>query len=377
MIGIRERLMLLHDFDYHLPHSLIAQQPLAKRDAARMMLLDRHAQALEDRRFSELPGILRPGDLLVFNNTRVFPARLLGQRRGTRSQPVGKGNPAVREYLKAEVELLLTRRETGDVWQGLVHPGRRVRTGEILVFGDGQLEAEVLDRGEYGMRRVRLVSRTSSEGAPRAAGVDELIDRFGHVPLPPYIHRPDEPRDRQAYQTVYARVRGAVAAPTAGLHFTERILKELESREIETAEITLHVGPGTFRPVQTGRIEEHHVDAEEFEISGETAARLNRALQDGRRVVAVGTTTVRTVEHAVRATGGQIEAGRGETSLFITPGFDFRVVGALLTNFHLPRSTLLMLVAAFAGREFTLSAYQHAVSEQYRFYSYGDCMLVV
>ncbi len=369
--------MLLQDFDYHLPHSLIAQQPLAERDAARMMLVDRSAQAFEDRRFSELPGILRPGDLLVFNNTRVFPARLLGRRRGTRSQPIGKGNPAAREYLKAEVELLLTRRESDNVWHGLVHPGRKVRTGEILVFGDGQLEAEVLDRGEYGLRRVRLASRSESGTTAGAATVDELIDRLGHIPLPPYIHRPDEPRDREAYQTVYARVRGAVAAPTAGLHFTDRVLSALASRGIETAEITLHVGPGTFRPVQTERIEEHRMDPEVFEISEETAARLNRALQDGRRVVAVGTTTVRTLEHAARETGGQIEPGRGETTLFITPGFDFRVVGALLTNFHLPRSTLLMLVAAFAGHEFVLDAYQHAVNEQYRFYSYGDCMLIV
>jgi S-adenosylmethionine:tRNA ribosyltransferase-isomerase len=377
MIGICERSMLLHEFDYLLPHSLIAQQPLAERDASRMMFLDRARQELEDRRFGELPGILRPGDLLVLNNTRVFPARLLGHRRGTRSQPIGKGNPAAREYLKAEVELLLTRRETGDVWQGLVHPGRKVRTGEILMFGDGELEAEVLDRGEYGLRRVRLVSRASRESTGSTASVDELIDQLGHVPLPPYIRRPDGPQDRETYQTVYARMRGAVAAPTAGLHFTQRILKELESRGIERAEITLHVGPGTFRPVQTERIEEHHMDPEVFEISEEAAGRLNSVRREGRRVVAVGTTTVRTLEHAIRAPGGQIESGRGETSLFITPGFDFRVVGALLTNFHLPRSTLLMLVAAFAGREFTLRAYQHAVSEQYRFYSYGDCMLIV
>ena len=368
--------MLLHEFDYHLPNSLIAQQPLAERDASRMMLLNRGTQTIEDRRFSELPGILRPGDLVVFNNTRVFPARLLGRRRGTRSQPIGKSNPAAREYLKAEVELLLTRREAGDVWQGLVHPGRKVRTGEILVFGDGELEGEVLDRGEYGLRRVRLAACSPSKGASGAADVDELIDRLGRMPLPPYIHRPDDPRDREAYQTVYARVRGAVAAPTAGLHFTERILKELESRGVETAEITLHVGPGTFRPVQVERIEEHHMEPEVFEISEETAACLNCACSDGRRVVAVGTTTVRTLEHAVRASDGMIEPGRGETNLFISPGFDFRVVGALLTNFHLPRSTLLMLVAAFAGREFTLCAYQHAVSEQYRFYSYGDCMLI-
>jgi len=369
--------MLLHDFDYLLPHPLIAQEPLAERDASRMMLLDRTAQTFEDRQFRELPGILQPGDLLVLNNTRVFPARLLGRRRGTRSQPIGKSNPAAREYLKAEVELLLTRREAGDVWQGLVHPGRKVRIGEILVFGDGELEAEVLDRGEFGLRRVRLVPRSPRMGAAGAARVDELIDRLGRVPLPPYIHRPDEPQDRESYQTVYARVRGAVAAPTAGLHFTGRVLKELESRGVEMAEITLHVGPGTFRPVQTERIEEHHMDPEVCEISEEAARSLNRARRERRRVVAIGTTTVRTLEHAVRTPGGQIQPGRSETSLFITPGFDFQVVGALLTNFHLPRSTLLMLVAAFAGREFTFRAYQHAVDMRYRFYSYGDCMLIV
>ena len=362
--------MQLHDFDYDLPPELIAQQPLASRDASRMMLLDRAAQTLEDRPFSDLPGILRPGDLVVFNNTRVFPARLLGRRRGIRSQPIGKGNPAVREYLTGEAELLLTRRESDDSWQGLVHPGRKIRPGEVLIFGDGALEAEVLGRGERGMRRVRLVSRDGRT-------VDEAIDRFGHVPLPPYIHRPDEPGDREAYQTVFARVPGAVAAPTAGLHFTARILDELRARRVETVEITLHVGPGTFRPVQTVRVEEHRMEPEVFEISEAAAVCLNRAIDESRRVVTAGTTCMRTLEHAARAHSRRIEPGCGETNLFIYPGFDFRVVGALLTNFHLPRSTLLMLVSAFAGRDFILRAYRHAVEERYRFYSYGDCMLIV
>lgn len=402
--------MHLSDFDYVLPPDLIAQQPLADRSASRLLVLNRSAQTFEDRRFADLPDLLEPGDLLVLNNTRVFPARLLGRRRGTRAQPIGKGNPAAREYLTGEVELLLTRRESEDVWQGLVHPGRKIRTGEVLVFGDDELEAEVLDRGERGVRRVRLspghrsgtvgadllASSFGSTGAAARADaptgdigpeIDRLIDRLGHVPLPPYIHRRDQPQDRDTYQTVYAKVRGAVAAPTAGLHFTPQVLRALAARGIDTAEITLHVGPGTFRPVQVEHVEEHRMEPEAFEISQDTAARINNALSDGRRIVAVGTTCVRTLEHAARlvakregrAIGGvsQISAGHGETDLFIYPGFEFRVISALLTNFHLPRSTLLMLVSAFAGREFVLRAYEHAVQERYRFYSYGDCMLVV
>ena len=364
--------MQLDDFDYDLPAELIAQRPVAERDASRMMLLDRTNQSFDDRRFCELPRILGPGDLIVFNNTRVFPARLLGRRRGIRSQPVGKRNPAAREHLTGEAELLLTRRESDDVWQGLVHPGRKIRTGEVLVFGDGLLEAEVLGRGERGMRRVRLIPHASGGGT-----VDEAIDLLGHVPLPPYIDRPDEPADRESYQTIFASVRGAVAAPTAGLHFTGRVLAELKTRGVETVEITLHVGPGTFRPVQTGRVEEHRMEPEVFEISEGAADSLNRAIAERRRIIAAGTTCVRTLEHAIRAGGGRIEPGQGETNLFIYPGFEFRAVGALLTNFHLPRSTLLMLVSAFAGREFILRAYRHAVEERYRFYSYGDCMLIL
>jgi len=404
--------MYLSDFDYELPPELIAQQPLSDRSASRMLVVSRSEQRFEDRRFADLPNLLRSGDLLVLNNTRVFPARLLGRRRGTRSQPIGKGNPAAREYLSGEAELLLTRRESADVWQGLVHPGRKIRTGEVLVFGDDELEAEVLDRGERGLRRVRLragakasapsaetvletgadlhASQFDSTGiatnsAPAGAvgpEIDRMIDRLGHVPLPPYIHRADQPQDRETYQTVYAKVRGAVAAPTAGLHFTPQVLSDLSQRGIETAEITLHVGPGTFRPVQAERVEDYRMEPETFEISEEAAERINRALSEGRRVVAVGTTCVRTLEHAAGAATGRpdrarVQPGRGETNLFIYPGFAFRVVGALLTNFHLPRSTLLMLVSAFAGRDFVLRAYQHAVDERYRFYSYGDCMLVV
>lgn len=361
--------MLVDDFDYQLPPELIAQRPLSPRDASRMMVLDRKASTFRDGMFRELPQTLEPGDLLVFNNTKVFPARLLGRRRGIHAQPIGAGNPAAREFLTGEVELLLTRQENGAIWEGLVHPGRKVKTGEVLVFGDGELEAEVIDRGSYGLRRVRLRAR---EGA-----VDDLIDRLGHVPLPPYIRRPDESEDHQTYQTVYAKVRGAVAAPTAGFHFTERVLEAVRQRGIETCEITLHVGLGTFQPVRVKRVEEHNMETERYEISESAASALNQAVRHGRRIIAVGTTSVRTLEHVARAHGGEIEPGKGETNLFIYPGFDFRLVRGLLTNFHLPKSTLLMLVSALAGRDLIFKAYEHAVEERYRFYSYGDCMLIL
>jgi S-adenosylmethionine:tRNA ribosyltransferase-isomerase len=361
--------MFLEEFDYALPQELVAQRPLAERDASRMMVLWREAKTFEDHRFTELPEILRAGDLLAFNNTRVFPARLLGRRGGSRSQKVGKRNPAVRTHLTGEAELFLTRDEGDGVWQGLVHPGRKIRTGETLIFGDGELEAEVIGRGDFGLRRVRLRAKGGS--------VEAAIDSLGHVPLPPYIRRPDDLADRTTYQTIFARQRGAVAAPTAGLHFTERVLGELRARGVENAEITLHVGLGTFQPVRVSRVEEHKMETERFEISQNAAAAVNRALDERRRVVAVGTTCVRTLEHSAKENGGRIRAGGGETSLFITPGFEFRAVSALLTNFHLPKSTLLMLVSAFAGREFLLRAYRRAIEERYRFYSYGDCMLIL
>lgn len=361
--------MLLHDFDYSLPAELIAQRPLAERDASRMLVVDRAADAFSDRLFRELPQILEPGDLLVFNNTRVLPARLLGRRRGVTAQPVGKGNPAARSYLRGEVELLLTRQEEDSIWQGLVHPGRKIRTGEVLVFGNDELEAEVLGRGEYGVRRVRLRARDGN--------IETAIDRLGHVPLPPYIRRADDAADRETYQTVFARIRGAVAAPTAGFHFTNRVLAELAARRVETCEITLHVGLGTFQPVRCERVEDHRMEAERYEISEAAAAALNRAVDEGRRIIAVGTTCVRTLEHVAGQHGGRVVTGRGETNLFIYPGFEFRIVRALLTNFHLPRSTLLMLVCAFGGRSLVLAAYRHAVEQRYRFYSYGDCMLLV
>jgi len=384
--------VLVSDFDYDLPEELIAQAPLAERAGSRMLHLVRDTEQLEDRQFRELPELLRPDDLVVFNNTRVFPARLFGQRSGERSQPVSRRNPAAREFLKGRVEVLLIKPSTVDgqrstadlnplVWDALVRPGRKIGIGEKLFFGENsELRAEVIARGEFGERTLCF------EGV---ADFFSVVERIGHVPLPPYIARADEAADRERYQTVYARERGSVGAPTAGLHFTPEILERMRARRIETAEITLHVGLGTFQPVHVDQVEEHRLHREWYRISKEAAAQINRALAAGRRVVAVGTTTVRTLEYAAlvwhgsstRAPGSEtrathVRAGAGEADIFIYPGFRFRVVGAMLTNFHLPKSTLLMLVSAFAGRERVLKAYRHAVEERYRFYSYGDCMLV-
>jgi S-adenosylmethionine:tRNA ribosyltransferase-isomerase len=334
-----------------------------------MMVVEREAGTFRDQVFRDLPELLNPGDLLAFNNTKVFPARLLGRRQGLHSQPVGKRNPAAREFLRGEVELLLTRQESGDVWEGLVHPGRKVRTGEILLLGDGELEAEVIGRGDYGVRRVRLRAR---EGT-----IEDAIDRLGHVPLPPYIRRADETQDRETYQTIYAKVRGAVAAPTAGFHFTEGVFESLRRRGIETCEITLHVGLGTFQPVRVEQVEDHRMEAERFEISESAAVALNTALEQGRRIIAVGTTSLRTLEHVGSEHDGKIEPGGGETNLFVYPGFKFRVIRGLLTNFHLPKTTLLMLVSAYAGRERILAAYAEAIRRRYRFYSFGDAMLIL
>lgn len=370
--------MLVSDFDYHLPPELIAQEPLAERTASRMLRLDRATGAVRDSLFREFPEALRPGDLLVLNNTRVFAARLFGHRSGQRAQALSPKNPASREFLKGKVEVLLTKRATepapdakpetrNEVWNALVRPGRKIGVGERLYFGEeGELQAEVIGRGEFGERTLRFSAVEDFFG---------VVERIGHVPLPPYIARQDRPGDRERYQTVYARTRGSVAAPTAGLHFTPEVLARLAERGIETAEITLHVGLGTFQPVHAEVVEEHKLHSEWFRISDEAATRISQALADKRRVVAVGTTTVRTLEYSARQ-DGQVHAGDGDADLFIYPGFRFRVVGALLTNFHLPKSTLLMLVSAFAGREQVLAAYGHAVEQTYRFYSYGDCMFI-
>ena len=410
--------MLVSDFDYHLPDELIARQPLADRAAARMLHLDRRSGRLVDRSFREFPELLRPGDLLVFNNTKVLPARLFGHRSGSRAQKLSSDNPAAKDFLRGQVEVLLAKRLSAPEleWEALVHPGRKLGVGERLYFGgeateqSHELTAEIVGRGSFGERRLRFDP------------VDDffaVLERIGHVPLPPYIDRPDRPEDREQYQTVYAKAVGSVAAPTAGLHFTREILERIRQRGIETAELTLHVGLGTFQPVRTEVVEEHRLHTEWYEISPKAAERIQRARDAGRRIVAIGTTTVRTLEVAVshpfaasgrkdgapelhsttgpsrRSPGGasrpepdvsrssrvseeegRITAQRGEADIFIYPPFEFKVVSAMLTNFHLPKSTLLMLVSAFAGRERVLHAYEHAVSERYRFYSYGDCMFV-
>lgn len=361
--------VLVADFNYHLPEELIAQEPLAERAASRMLRLERASARIEDSCFGDLPTLLRPGDLVVFNNTRVFPARLYGQRSGSKAQPLSPQNPASHGFLKGRVEVLLTRQVSADPneWECLVRPGRKIGVGEKLFFGgDVGLVAEVISRGSFGERRIRF------DPTPDFFG---QVEKIGHVPLPPYIAREDSSADRDRYQTVYARERGSVAAPTAGLHFTPEIMQQIREHGIEIAEITLHVGLGTFQPMRVEKVEEHKLHQESYEISEDAAARINRALGEGRRVVAVGTTTVRTLEYSARESG-HVVAGCGEADLFIYPGFRFRVVGALLTNFHLPQSTLLMLVCAFGGTEPVLSAYRHAVEQRYRFYSYGDCMLV-
>ena len=362
--------MLVKDFHYELPQELIAQQPLADRSASRMLHLSAATGAFQDRQFRNLPDLLRPDDLVVFNNTKVFPARLFGRRAGLRSQPVSPNNPASRDFLRGQVEVLLTRQVQQDPneWECLVRPGRKIGVGEHLFFGENdELNAEVTQRGEFGERRIRF------------AGVPDFFARvgqIGHIPLPPYIDRPDSREDRDRYQTVYAREQGSVAAPTAGLHFTPAILSRLADRGIETAEITLHVGLGTFQPVRTEVVEQHQLHSERYSISGEAAARIQRAREQSRRIVAVGTTTVRTLEYSAQQAKGEVRADEGEANLFIYPGYQFTVVRALLTNFHLPESTLLMLVCAFAGRELVLEAYAHAVRSRYRFFSYGDAMLL-
>jgi S-adenosylmethionine:tRNA ribosyltransferase-isomerase len=362
--------VLVSDFYYDLPEDLIAQQPLADRAASRLLHLDRSTRRCRDLQFRDLPELLRPGDLIVFNNTRVFPARLYGRRAGLKSQPLSPHNPAARDFLHGRIEVLLTGQLTHEPneWECLVRPGRKIRLGERLFFGErDELQAEVVARGAFGERRIRFQP---------VEDFFACVESIGHVPLPPYISREDSLNDRERYQTVYARERGSVAAPTAGLHFTPEILARIKQRGIETAEITLHVGLGTFQPVRVERVEEHKLHSERYSIGPDATAKINYALRQSRRVVAIGTTTVRTLEHAARHAKGEIQPGSGEADLFIYPGYEFQVMQALLTNFHLPQSSLLMLVSAFGGRENVLRAYQHAVAQRYRFYSYGDCMFL-
>jgi len=363
--------VLVAEFNYSLPLELIAQESLPDRAASRLLRLGRSSGELKDAAFRDFPELLQPSDLVVFNNTKVFPARLYGQRSGSKAQPVSAKNTAAKDFLKGQVEVLLTRQVSlePNEWECLVRPGRKIGVGEKLLFGDnGELQAEVVERGGFGERRIRF-----------GLAVDfwNALDRLGHVPLPPYIDREDRLGDRERYQTVYARERGSAAAPTAGLHFTPGVLARMRERGIETADVTLHVGLGTFQPVRVNLVEDHRLHRESYVISSEAAEKINFALETGRRIVAIGTTTVRTLEYAAsRSSTGRVKAGGGEADIFIYPEYKFRVVGALLTNFHLPQSTLLMLVCALGGKKCVLEAYKHAVAEKYRFYSYGDCMFV-
>ena len=362
----------LDQLDYVLPPAQIAQRPLPKRESSRLLEMDRASGKTADRMFAEIPSLLRGDELLVLNNTRVIPARLFGRRLGVFSDAPSRATR--REHLSGTVEVFLGRQKAPDEWEALVRPGRKMKTGERVVFGEGQLECEIIARGKFGLRTLRF---TSSD----PAGITAQIERLGHVPLPPYIDREDESADRERYQTVFASRPGAVAAPTAGLHFTAEILSAIRARGVKICELTLHVGLGTFQPIHSETLEGHVMHAESYEISPHAAEQIQAAHSALRPIVAVGTTVVRALEDsALRAAEGKVDAlllsGKAEARLFITPGFSFRVVNSLLTNFHLPKSTLLALVSAFAGRERTLAAYRHAVDAGYRFYSYGDCMLI-
>jgi S-adenosylmethionine:tRNA ribosyltransferase-isomerase len=345
-------------FDFHLPPERIAQQPAAERELARLLVLDRASGGIvAHTTVHALPEFLRQGDLLVLNNTKVFPARLLGRR-----DPTG-----------GAVECLLVRRFDADRWEALMHPGQKLHPGAKMSFQGAGLTlcAEVLEQHYHGRRTIRLWSDDGGD-------VDAAVDAIGHMPLPPYIHRADESHDRERYQTVYARTRGSIAAPTAGLHLTTGLFDRLTAEGVGRAEVTLHVDYGTFKPVRVEQVEDHQVEPEVFEVSPEAASAINAATGEGRRVIAVGTTTTRVLETSGAAGGGErVVAGRGTSDLFIHPGYGFRVVGGLLTNFHLPKSSLLMLVCAFAGREAVLDAYREAVARGYRFYSYGDAMLIL
>lgn len=342
--------MHISDFDYHLPVHLIAQTPLEKRDASRMLVVDRREQAWTDASFKDFTRHLHPNDVVVVNNSRVIPARLTGQRERT----------------GGHVEIFLVREIERNVWDALVRPGGRLKKGTRAGFGAGKLIAEMLDEPGAELRRVRF----HCDGS-----FDELLAEVGSTPLPPYIKRDASSEDRERYQTIYSKHRGAIAAPTAGLHFTPGILAEVK-RKASLAEITLHVGYGTFEPVRVDDVTDHSVSGEHFEISDSAAQTINTARANGGRIIVIGTTTMRAIESAATE-DSRVAAGNGVATLTIKPGYQFRVADALLTNFHLPRSSLLILVSAFAGREFILRAYRHAVEQRYRFYSYGDCMLIL
>jgi S-adenosylmethionine:tRNA ribosyltransferase-isomerase len=362
--------MNLSELDFHLPHELIAQRPLERRDASRLLLLDRMGGQIEDRQFGELPRLLRGDELIVFNNARVIPARLFGQRGRIHASEPGAPRLARQEDGQGPIEVLLVRQLGADTWETLVRPGRKIPTGQRIVFGDGELEGQVEARGDFGLRVIRFSSKT---------GFAEALHRLGHIPLPPYIKRDDEPLDRERYQTVYARQGCAVAAPTAGLHFTAELLERLREQSVEMTEITLEVGLGTFEPVRTERFEDHKIHAEAYEIPSPAVAAIIRARAEKRPILAIGTTVVRALEDAAEkalGSGALMAAGCAEADIFLYPGKPIRVVDQLLTNFHLPQSSLLALVSTITGHQKLLRAYRHAVDSGYRFYSYGDCMLI-
>ena len=382
--------MDVREFDFELPAAQIAQEPAADRSSSRLLHVDRATGALAHYRFKDLPRILSAGDLLVVNDTRVFPARLLGQRvpsggaveclllRRCDAARVNRGpvTDAARVSRGPVTDAARVNRapvNNEHHWEALVHPGQKLKPGAEMVFpglSSPRLRAEILERHFHGRRLIRLWTDS-------AAAIDDLVDEIGHVPLPPYIKRGDRESDRDRYQTMFAAHRGSIAAPTAGLHFTAPVRDALRARGVELAAITLHVGYGTFQPVRTTRVEDHRVEAEWYEVDTATAAAVNSALDEQRRVIAVGTTTTRTLEAVAASNGGRLVPGAGQTDLFIYPGFRFQVIRGLLTNFHLPQTSLLMLVAAFAGRERILAAYRTAVEQGYKFYSYGDATLIL
>ena len=341
--------MKLSEFNYDLPKELIAQVPIENRDTSRLMVLDVQKQTIEHKIFKDILDYLEPGDCLVRNNTKVIPARLYG----------------IKQETGANVEFLLLKRIQGDIWEVMVRPGKKLMPGTKVIFGDGLLQAEILENLEGGNRKVQFTYK----------GIfNEILDKIGLMPLPPYIHEKLKEKDR--YQTVYARYEGSSAAPTAGLHFTEELLKKIKAKGIEIANVTLHVGIGTFRPVKVENIEEHDMHSEHFYIKQEDADKINKAKRNGHKIIAVGTTSCRVIE-SIADENGFVKETEGDTSIFIYPGYHFKCLDYLITNFHLPESTLIMLVSALAGRDFILKAYQEAVKEKYRFFSFGDAMLIM
>ena len=340
--------MKLEDFDYNLPEELIAQVPIAKRDESRLMVVDREKRTIEDKVFKDIIDYLEPGDCLVRNNTKVIPARLYGKKE-----------------TGANVEFVLLKQLEGDVWESIVRPGSKLKPGTKVIFGDGLLEAEILDILEDGTRKVKF----TYEGI-----FNEILDKIGLMPLPPYIHESLKENDR--YQTVYAKYEGSAAAPTAGLHFTPELLKKIEEKGIKIANVTLHVGIGTFRPVKEENIEEHKMHTEHFYIKQEDVEKINETKKNGKKVIAVGTTSCRVLETIADEKTGLVKQTESDTGIYIYPGYKFKCIAGLITNFHLPKSTLLMLVSALADRKFILEAYNKAVEEKYRFFSFGDAMFI-